>query len=81
MNHDNLKRYIRLVIEEYLKETSTTAGASGYNTPHAFRGNKEKYKKKIRRIASLLGMKIVEPLPSSDPIGSSEGPSGTSESK
>lgn len=38
----NIKSLIRELVEEQLKEMSTTAGAGGYNTPFAFKGKRGK---------------------------------------
>lgn len=58
-NEERLKELIRKFIQEELHEISTSAGAGAYLTPMAFRGNKGKNIKKMKNVATQLGMKLT----------------------
>jgi hypothetical protein len=58
----NLNKFIEELIQEVEKELdeATTSGAAGaYSTPNAFSDNGSKDKKKKKKIATQLGMKLV----------------------
>jgi hypothetical protein len=60
MNKNLLKRLIRELVDEELKEVSTSDGAGPYNTPYAFRGNTADGKAKAKKIAGQAGMEPVK---------------------
>jgi methyl-accepting chemotaxis protein len=54
-NEEKLRAVVRKIIQQELKEISTTAGAGPYLTPFAFRGNVKKNVAKMKNIATQLG--------------------------
>ena len=58
-NEEKLRAFVRKVLEQELKEISTSAGAGPYMTPFAFQGNVPKNKAKKKAIATQLGMKLT----------------------
>jgi len=58
-NEEKLRAYIREVIEQELKEITTTGDVAGYNIPAAFQGNNSKNKARKKGIATQLGMQLT----------------------
>ena len=59
-NEENeLRKYIREMIQKELDEISTTGGIAGYNVPMAFQGNVRKNIARKKTIAQQLGWKLT----------------------
>lgn len=58
-NEEKLRAIIREILEDELKEMSTTGNVAGYNIPMAFQGNNPKNKARKKGIATQLGMQLT----------------------
>jgi len=54
-----LRQYIREILQQELDEISTSDGAGAYLTPMAFRGNKQSNVAKMKHTATQLGYKLT----------------------
>lgn len=54
-----LRQYIREILQQELDEISTSDGAGAYLTPMAFRGNKQNNVAKMKHTATQLGYKLT----------------------
>lgn len=57
-NEEKLRALIKKMLEQELKEISTSAGAGAYLTPNAFRGNIQKNIAKMKNVSTQLGYKL-----------------------
>jgi len=59
INENKLRAIIRKILEDKLKEMTTTGNVAGYNVPMAFQGNNPKNRARKKDVATQFGMKLT----------------------